>query len=73
MPDRMCIRSFEGKPLAVKLPAYRISEPPRPRIQAAKYLEPAGLPPGDYSLRVTAKDLIAGASSPSTSTFTSVL
>jgi len=65
----------DGRPLPAKLPSYMLTEPLKPgreRIQVAKYLELTGLPPGNYSLMVTAKDLNAGASSFAESPFTLV-
>jgi VWFA-related protein len=53
----------DGKPLAVKLPVYKISEPSKAetfRIQVAKYLELASLPVGNYALIVRAKDQNGG-------------
>lgn len=65
----------DGKPLAVKLPVYKIAEPLKPetfRIQVAKYLELAGLPTGKYTLIVKAKDQNAGKLSSAESSFSIV-
>ena len=63
----------DGKPLAAKLPVYKVTNPLAAgvaRVQVAKYLELAGLPAGQYSLAVTAADLNApGAAGSSESTF----
>ncbi len=65
----------DGKPFAVKLPSYTIDEAmqaERFRIQVAKYLELAGLPAGNYSLIVSARDRTSGSTSSSEASFTVV-
>jgi len=65
----------DSQPLAAKLPSYEIVQSLKPgteRIQVSKYLELAGLPPGKYSLTVTAKDQNGKVSSSSESSFTLV-
>jgi len=65
----------DGKAVPVKLPTYKINQPLKGesfRIPVAKYLELAGLPAGNYSLIVSARDQNGGASTTARSAFTIV-
>lgn len=65
----------DGKPLQIKLPAYKVASPIKAatgRLQVAKFLELAGLQPGRYGLKVEAKDLNSGSTCSSETSFTLV-
>jgi VWFA-related protein len=65
----------DGKPLQAKLPGFKITLSVKAgvgRLQAAKFLELAGLAAGSYSLKITARDQISGRTSSSEAGFTVV-
>ena len=64
--------SKAGRPLAVKLPSYKIADrlaQGKYRIQVSKYVELAGLPPGDYAFKVTARDSASDSTASTESSF----